>query len=205
MLPVVVTVEVAAVVNVVRELVVVLAEDMYPTVVVVMSEPDGIVIFPILFPTSSVKNTLNVPSSLIGDVCNPPPQSACHSLGVRAIPYGFEAVVGTTYSWNTFVPGMYFPIILFALSVNHRLLSVSFAMYSGSFPGECTGRGISVITPDQGWSFAILSPSFWVNQTKLCGVTVIPHGVPLVEYSTISPVSELSLPTLSLPDMVNQI
>lgn len=58
---VLVTVEVAAVVSVVRELVVVLAEETYPTVVVVMKLPDGIMIFPILFPTSSVKNTLNVP------------------------------------------------------------------------------------------------------------------------------------------------
>lgn len=58
---VLVTVEVAAVVTVVRELVVVLAEETYPTVAVVMKVPDGIVIFPILFPTSSVKNTLNVP------------------------------------------------------------------------------------------------------------------------------------------------
>ena len=56
-----VEVEVAAVVNVVAELVVVLTDEMYPTVVVVMKVPDGIMIFPILLPTSSVKNTLNVP------------------------------------------------------------------------------------------------------------------------------------------------
>jgi hypothetical protein len=55
------TVEVAAVVSVVADVVVVLAEETYPTVVVVMNVPEGIMIFPILFPTSSVKNTLNVP------------------------------------------------------------------------------------------------------------------------------------------------
>lgn len=131
-----VSIVVAAVASVVTEVVLVLAEEMYPTVVVVVSGPEGIVIFPILFPTSSVKNTLNAPSSLIGNVCNPLPQSACQSLGVRAIPCGFEAVVGTTYSWNTFTPGTYLATMLFTLSVNHRLLSVSLAMYKGSLPGE---------------------------------------------------------------------
>jgi hypothetical protein len=127
---------VAAVDTVVAEVVVVVTEEMYPTVVVVVYGPDGIVILPILFPTSSVKNTLNVPSSLIGDVCNPPPQFACQSLGVSAIPCGFEAVVGTTNSWKTSAPGMYFPILFVALSVNHKLPSVSFAIYNGSLPGE---------------------------------------------------------------------
>jgi len=65
-------VDVAAVVSVVAELVVVLAEETKPTVVVVVG-PDGIMIFPILFPTSSVKKTLNVPTWLIGEVTNPPP------------------------------------------------------------------------------------------------------------------------------------
>lgn len=64
---------VAEVDRVVAELVLVLAEEMYPTVVVVIHGPDGIVIFPILFPTCSVKNTLNVPSSLIGDCASPVP------------------------------------------------------------------------------------------------------------------------------------
>jgi len=57
-----VVVVVAAVVRVVAELVVVLTEDIHPTVVVVVQGPDGIMIFPILFPTSSVKNTLIVPT-----------------------------------------------------------------------------------------------------------------------------------------------
>ena len=55
-----VVVVVAAVVKVVAELVVVLAEEIQPTVVVVEG-PEGMMIFPILFPTSSVKNTLIVP------------------------------------------------------------------------------------------------------------------------------------------------
>lgn len=64
---------VAVVVTVVAELVVVLADETKPTVVVVVQGPEGMIIFPILFPTSSVKKTLNVPMWLIGNVAKPPP------------------------------------------------------------------------------------------------------------------------------------
>lgn len=52
-----VVIVVAVVVTVVAELVVVLAEEIYPTVVVDVHGPEGRIIFPILFPTSSVKKT----------------------------------------------------------------------------------------------------------------------------------------------------
>jgi hypothetical protein len=55
-------VDVAAVDSVVAEDVVVLAEDTHPTVVVTVQGPRRSAIFPILLPTSSVKNTLIRPT-----------------------------------------------------------------------------------------------------------------------------------------------
>ena len=63
---------VAVVVTVVAELVVVLAEDTNPTVVVVVHGPEGIMILPILFPTSSVKKTSIFPMK---SGCMPGPTS----------------------------------------------------------------------------------------------------------------------------------